>query len=168
MTDDRNLPIDPIEDPALDELISSAGQVPPPADFEDRVIRSVQLPLPPWAHKLKRLRGSLVGTPLGRLGLAGMALGCVTSVTFVARWTGAHFSTVQDGFAWLGANVGLATWQSTLRLASNYFSAMLSTIAPGIGPVPFTVGAGLVVLISAVGLYITAGPRAVRNRHDAL
>ena len=163
-------PFEPSDDPALDQLLASAGRFAAPAGFEDHVIPAVRLPLPDWALKVRGFRQSLTGTARGRLTLLTMTLGMVTSLTFAATWAIGHLATISAGLGRLG-RYGTTAWQDALRplaVQAVFFPRMLlaSLLPAGVSPGTVAVGAAVVVVVSALGLYRLAGPRAVRN-YDA-
>jgi len=166
MTNDHNLPTDPVEDPELDALIATAGRFPAQTDFEHQVIRVVALPLPGWAVRVRTFKTAIIGSRAGKLALAGLGVGLVTSVTVIANWLRVNGQPVGDSMRWLGERFGLATGRLSLRAAFDATVGFLTSVLPASVTNPRFVGAALtVVAVSAVGLYVTAGPPALRSRH---
>ena len=165
MTDDHNLPIDPVEDPELDALIAAAGRFPIQTDFEHQVIREVALPLPGWALRVRTFKTAVLGSRSGKLALAGVGLGLVTSVTMIANWFRVNGQPVGDSVRWLGERFGLAG-RLSLRAAFDATIAFVASFVPASIANRMSVAVAVaVVAVSAVGLYVTAGPPALRSRH---
>ncbi|HEY2824694.1 MAG TPA: hypothetical protein VGI83_04045 [Gemmatimonadales bacterium] len=168
MSDDHNLPIDPAEDPALDALIATAGRFPTATAFEDRVIRVVALPLPDWAIKVWAFKTSLLGTTTGRVVLGGLALGSVTSLTMMVNWLRINGQPIGQSLAWIRSQLGVSDWQFSFRALADSLLGLVSGLVPaGMSPRTFVAASAAVVTASAIGLYITAGPPALRSRHGA-
>ena len=166
MIDDRNPPIEPAEDPALDALLASTGEFPTPPDFEHRVMRTVRLPLPDWALRVRSFKTALFHTRGGRAVVAVVSLGCVASVAATINFFRVNGQPVRESLGWLGRQVGIPTWRLSLRtLTSSFIDFMTSLLPAGMTTRSFALLAGAVVTVSAVGLYITAGPPALRSRH---
>ena len=160
MTDDRNLSNDIGEDPELDALFATAGRFPVKTDFEDRVLRVVALPLPDWAIKVRNLKNAVLHSRIGRLGLAGLGIATVTAVTLTANWVWTSRHMVREWVAgWVGPSWSLQT------VASTMWESALSLLPAGLISRTSALIAAVVVGVSAVGLYITAGPPALRSRH---
>ena len=160
MTDDRNLSNDLGEDPELDALFATAGRFPVKTGFEDRVLRVVALPLPDWAIKIRNLKNAVLHSRLGRVGLAGLGLAMVTAITLTANsvWSNRHL--VRE---WLGTWIDPSF--SFRALLGSLVDSVAGFLPAGIANRSFAFVAAGVVGISAVGLYITAGPPALRSRH---
>jgi len=166
MIDDHNLPTDPVEDPELDALIATAGRFPIQTDFEHQVIREVALPLPGWALRVRTFKTAVLGSRTGKLALAGLGVGLVTSVTMIANWFRVNGQPVGDSVRWLGERFGLASWRVSLREAIDATLGFVASFVPaGIANRMSVAVAVAVVAVSAVGLYVTAGPPALRSRH---
>jgi hypothetical protein len=162
MTDDRNLSNDIGEDPEVDAMFASAGRFPTQTGFEDRVLRVVALPLPDWALKIRTLKSDLLQSRAGQVALAGLALGTVTSLTFLVRWVKVNGSAAGQ---WVGSWVGAPSWPSLRTLVASMMDTIAGALPAGLATRTTALIGAAVVGVSAIGLYITAGPPAVRSRH---
>ena len=164
MIDDRNPQTEPSDDPELDALFASTGEFSVPPDLERNVMRVVALPLPAWAVRVRSVKQAMFSTRLGRVAVAGVALAGVTSITMMVRFFSVNGRPVREGLGWWARQFGLPRFSIGGMIGS--FASFLTGLVPaGLTTRSFALIASLVVGVSAVGLYVTAGPPALRSRH---
>lgn len=165
MTDERNLPADAADDPALDRHLAGLPALVPGSAFMERVLRRVRVPYPRWFLRTRAWAKGWVSGPRGWILLASF------SVATAACWglgiaVALHFNVLS-----LVALARLAspTWTAfataagvTLDTVSAWLFGALA--ATGLQLQVLVTGSLGIVALSAVGLWrLARTPAHMRN-----
>ena len=165
MTDERNLPNDPAEDPALDRQLAGLPMLAPGATFMERVLRHVRIPYPLWFLRVRAWAKGWVTGPRGWGMLATLSV--VTAATWgVALAVAVRTRTLSQAAI---ANLAGPIWTAASAATSAQLHAAWTWL---LGALPAT-GMQLEVLVasylgiaalSAVGLWrLARTPAHMRN-----
>lgn len=116
---DEHTPRPDADDPEMDRLLASLARYEPRTDFEDVVVRRVQIPWPHWARAIRAFLHNQVSGPRGWITLA--TLSTVTALVWgsaiaVAVWNAAPIGALYQ--TTVARNVETA-WNAAWALAAS-------------------------------------------------